>query len=152
MNNLTVARQALTTRLATILRENGYLTDAGLRVQTGWLNEILKDQVATSPLIVVQMAKPEQPAVARGGAVKLPLAFNVIGAVQAGIDYEPFIDDLTVDLTRCLVPGDGVSVSWRSADMADVRIKPPEFFPPGDGLNAATVLVQVELSVILRGA
>lgn len=152
MNPLTVARQALTVRLETIATGSGYFTDAGSRVRTGWLNEVLKEHGITYPLIVVQMAKPEQGAVARGGSVKVPLAFNVIGAVQVGLDYEEGIDDLTADLMRCLVPGDGISVPWRSPEMSEVRIKPPEFFPPGDGLNAATVLVQVELSVILRGA
>lgn len=152
MNPLTAARQALAARLETIATGSGYFTDAGSRVRTGWLNEVLKEQGVAYPLIVVQMTKPEQAALARGGSVKMPMAFNVVGAVQVGIDYEAGIDDLTADLMRCLVPGDGVSVPWRSPEMSDVRIKPPEFFPPGDGLNAATVLIPVELSVILRGA
>lgn len=152
MNPITAARQALTGRLETIAPANGYFTDAGSRVRTGWLNEVLKEQSVAYPVVVVQMAKPEQPAIARGGSVKLSIAFNVVGAVQVGLDYESGIDDLAVDLMRCLVPGDGVSVPWRSPDMSDLRIKPPEFFPPGDGLNAATVLIPVELSVILRGA
>lgn len=152
MNQLTAVRHALIARLETIAPENGYFTDAGSRVRTGWLNELLKEQSVGFPLIALQMAKPEQSAIARGGAIKLSLAFNVIGAVQAGFDYEHSLDDLTVDLMRCLVPGDGVSVPWRSPEMADLRVKPPEFFPPGDGLNAATVLIPIELSVILRGA
>lgn len=152
MNPLTVARNALIGRLETITPENGYFTDAGSRVRPGWLNELLKEQSVGFPLIALQMAKPSQSATARAGSIKLSLAFNVIGAVQAGFDYEPCLDDLAFDLMRCLVPADGVSVSWRSPEMSDVSIKPPEFFPPGDGLNAATVLIPVELSVILRGA
>ncbi|MDP3848622.1 MAG: hypothetical protein Q8R10_19560 [Pseudomonas sp.] len=152
MNPLTAARLALIARLETISSASGYITSAGTNVRTGWLNELLKEQGVGFPLIVVQQAKPSQAAISDGHSVLVPLGFSVVGAVQAGIDYEAALEDLTLDLIRCLTPSPGVPVAWRSPEMRDLRIKPPEFYPPGDGVSAATVLFPVELSVVIAGA
>ena len=152
MNPLTAARLALIARLEFIGSANGYITSTGSNVRTGWLNELLKEQGVSFPLIVVQQAKPSQPAISDGYSVLVPMSFNVVGAVQVGIDYETALEDLTLDLIRCLTPTPGVPLAWRSAEMRDLRIKPPEFYPPGDGVSAATVLFPVELSVVIAGA
>lgn len=152
MNPLTAARLALIARLETISSASGYITSAGTNVRTGWLSEVLKAPDVSFPLIVVQPAKPSQAAISDGYSTIVPLGFSVVGAVQAGIDYEAALEDLTLDLVRCLTPSPGVSVAWRSPDMRDLRIKAPEYFPPGEGVSAATVLFPVELSVVITGA
>ena len=87
-----------------------------------------------------------------GKTTRVPLAFNVVGAVQAGTDFEEAIDSLTCDLVRCLCPVPGAGVVWRSADMGGVTLSAPEQAPPGDGLSAACVLLVVELTVQLPAA
>ncbi len=147
MNPITAARKALSARLGMITPDAGYLTAAGANVRTGWLNEVLKEGDVSFPLIVIQPAKPTGQLASSGNASRVPLAFNVVGAVQAGIDYEEAIDSLTVDLVRCLLTNPGVPVSWRSADMGAVSVSAPEQAPPGDGLAAACVVISVELTV-----
>lgn len=147
MNQITAARKALEARLGTISPAADYLTAAGANVRTGWLSEVLKEDGVSFPLIVIQQSKPSAPLATNGAATRVPLAFNVVGAVQAGIEYEEAIDSLTVDLVRCLLTSPGVPVSWRSADMGAVSVSAPEQAPPGDGLAAACVVLSVELTV-----
>lgn len=148
-NPLTEARQALLVHLRSISPGNGYLTDAGANVLSGWVNEILQERQKSFPLIVVQRDKAARPPEPMGGAISVPLAFNIVGAVQAGIDYEQAIDDLALDLARCLLPQDLGPLPWVSAGMYDIAIGAPEVFPPGDGLAVATVLVRVECSILI---
>ncbi|MFC2974711.1 hypothetical protein ACFOJE_21190 [Azotobacter bryophylli] len=148
-NPLTAARQALLARLQSISPDNGYLTGAGANVKSGWVNEILQERHHSFPLIVVQPDKStRQPEAMGGGDITIPMAFNVVGAVQVGIDYEQAIDDLTLDLARCLLSQDLGPLSWGSPGMHSVAIAAPEIFPPGDGLAVATVLVRVEFSIL----
>lgn len=152
MNQITAARKALEARLGTISPAAGYLTAAGANVRTGWVNEVLKEADVSFPLIIVQPAKAATDSVSNGIATRVPLAFNVVGAVQAGTDFEEAIDSLTCDLVRCLCPVPGAGVGWRSAEMGGVTLSAPEQAPPGDGLSAACVLLVVELTVQLPAA
>ncbi|MDF5856949.1 hypothetical protein P4209_31995 [Pseudomonas aeruginosa] len=53
-NVLTIGRLALLARLQTITPNQGYRTDAGTRVLSGWFNELVKERHEGFPLIVVQ--------------------------------------------------------------------------------------------------
>lgn len=151
-NILTDVRLALITRLETITTNNGYLTNVGGNVKSGWLNEIIKDQaVPAGGLVVVQRAPGGEP---RGGAasLKLPRGFRVVGAVNASLDgYESDLDDIELDLLRCLMPEDGVHVPWLPRGCSAFRVGRPESFPPGEGLPAATTLLPITLDIIVNG-
>lgn len=150
MNPITQARQAIIARLQTITKANGYLTDAGHSVHFGWLREVIEDGQAAYPMIVLQPAKSEEKVENRAGTVVIPLAFHVVGAVD-GDGYEESLDELTIDLCRCLAPQDGIAASWRSdALIWRAALAAPDFYPPGDGLNAGTVLVAAQTKVAIE--
>lgn len=154
MNRLTAARKALIDRLSVITPANGYLTVAGANVKTGWFNEVISSNEIGFPLIVVQRGKdkpPEQGA----GAVRVFPGFNVIGAVDVGLDgYEDALDDLELDLLQCLMPSGGQYVEWASGiGVTGFTLGAAEHYPPGNGERAASVLIPVYLhTVITSGA
>ncbi|HHM5066112.1 TPA: hypothetical protein ACRNI5_006513, partial [Pseudomonas aeruginosa] len=101
-NVLTIGRLALLARLQTITPNQGYRTDAGTRVLSGWFNELVKERHEGFPLIVVQPGK-EQPPEHLDAAVRFHRGFDVVGAVQGGYDhYEEALEDLQLDLLACL--------------------------------------------------
>lgn len=103
-NVLTIGRLALLARLQTITPNQGYRTDAGTRVLSGWFNELVKERHEGFPLIVVQPGK-EQPPEHLDAAVRFHRGFDVVGAVQGGYDhYEEALEDLQLDLLACLMP------------------------------------------------
>ncbi|MEK1889439.1 MAG: hypothetical protein AAAB35_18130 [Phyllobacterium sp.] len=151
MNILTLAREALIARLSTITVENGYHTHAGGNVRGGWLNEVIKAADISYPLIVVQKAKGLAP-VAGPHAIKVLSGFNVIGAVDAGLDgYESAVEDLEHDLIRCLMTTAGQLPDWLPRGVPMLAIGAPESFPPADGSKAALVLIPVYLHTIIQG-
>ncbi|MGK6943858.1 hypothetical protein PU463_00029520 [Pseudomonas aeruginosa] len=108
-NVLTIGRLALLARLQTITPNQGYRTDAGTRVLSGWFNELVKERHEGFPLIVVQPGK-EQPPEHLDAAVRFHRGFDVVGAVQGGYDhYEEALEDLQLDLLACLMPAPRVS-------------------------------------------
>lgn len=150
-NPLSEGRQALVQRLQTITQANGYLTDAGLNVRTGWFNEILQRGQVGFPLIVVQKAKDLDP-VPGPRALKIAAGFYVVGAVDVGLtDYEDALDDLELDLLRCLRPEQGRPLPWAPAGVQNLTLGPPEQFPPGNGERAASVLIPVHLHTFITG-
>lgn len=150
MNRLTAARKALIDRLSVITPANGYLTVAGANVKTGWLNEVLEEATTAFPLIVVQPAKGQPPG-SGPNALKVIQGFSVVGAIQAGTDYEDALDDLQVDLLKCLMPAHQRFPKWLPLGVTNIQIGTPEPFPPGGGLTAATILIPVYLSTIIEG-
>jgi hypothetical protein len=150
MNRLTEARKALIERLSVISPANGYLTAAGSNVKTGWLNEILEEATTGFPLIVIQPAKGQPPG-SKPGALMVWQGFSVVGAIQAGTNYEDALDDLQLDLLQCLMPGHQRFPKWLPLGVTNIQIGTPEPFPPGGGLTAATILIPVYLSTIIEG-
>lgn len=150
MNLLSEGRKALITQLETITVDNGYLTNAGHLVKSGWFNEVIKAADVAYPLIVVQKAKGRVPEPAPA-ACKLYAGFNVIGAINVGLDnYEDALDDLELDLMRCLMPLHGRAVDWTPKGIPTLSFGAPEQFPPGEGLSAATVLIPIYLHTIIE--
>ncbi|WP_405120737.1 hypothetical protein [Pseudomonas leptonychotis] len=150
MNRLTEARKALISRLSVITPANGYLTAAGSNVKTGWFNEVIAANQQGFPLIVVQQAKgkpPEQGA----GALRVFSGFNVIGAVDAGLDgYEDALDDLELDLLKCLMPMSGQFVEWaQGIGVTGFTLAAAEHFPPGNGERTASLLLPVYIHTVI---
>ncbi|WP_268797520.1 hypothetical protein [Pseudomonas huanghezhanensis] len=150
INLLTAGRKALIERLSTISVSSGYLTQAGANTRSGWFNEVIKDRSVAFPLIVVQKAKGLAP-VAGPHALKVFSGFNVVGAVQAGIDdYEDAVEALEHDLLQCLMPTQGVLPGWLPRGISGITVGAPEIFPPAEGVTAATVLIPVHLHTIIQ--
>lgn len=150
MNILTEGRQALVARLETITQANGYRTNAGHSVKSGWLNEALKEEQTPFPCIVVQPARGTTPE--RGpNALKLGKGFSVTGAVSVGVEYESALEDLELDILKCLIPEVGRFPRWLPLGITNIQIGAPDAFPPGEGVAAAAILIPVHLSTIVEG-
>ncbi|WP_395564321.1 hypothetical protein [Pseudomonas aeruginosa] len=153
-NVLTVGRRALLARLQTISPANGYRTDAGTRVLSGWFNELIKECRQGFPLIVVQPAK-EQPPEHLDAGVRFHRGFDVVGAVQGGYDhYEEALEDLQLDLLACLMPAPkGHFLRWlpRDCGITGLTLGAPEPYPPGDAVAAAVIRIPVYLKTIIEG-
>ncbi|MCQ4271073.1 hypothetical protein NA655_08570 [Pseudomonas kuykendallii] len=149
-NILTESRKALYDQLQTITVANGYRTNAGQNVRSGWLNEVLKEEGVSFPVIVLQPARGAAP-VKGPNAFKLGKGFNVAGAVSVGMDYEDALDDIELDLIQCLVTEQGRFPKWLPLGVTALTLGAPESFPPGEGMLAAAVLLPVNLSTIVEG-
>ncbi|MFI8479642.1 hypothetical protein ACIGCM_03635 [Pseudomonas sp. NPDC078700] len=149
MNLISEGRKALVERLGIITPGNGFNSDAGTRVKSGWVNEIIKDADAAYPLIVVQRAKGQAPSPGPN-ALKISPGFYVVGAVSVGTDYEDALDDLELDLLRCLIPEEKRFPKWLPPGVLGIKFGDPEQFPPAEGLSAATVLIPVYLPTIIQ--
>ncbi|WP_044871981.1 hypothetical protein [Pseudomonas sp. LFM046] len=148
-NPLTEGREALLSRLATINVAGGYLTNVGANVHSGWLSEVIKAKAVSYPLLVVQPSRGQPPAAAPG-AIKLQSGFRVVGAVEAGISYESALEDLQLDVMRCLMPGHTKFLEWLPVGVLGIQFGTPDSFPPGDGLSCATFLLPVYLTVVIQ--
>ncbi len=148
-NLLTAGREALVARLGAISTADGYLTNAGANVQTGWLNEVIKAKQMGFPLLVVQPSRG-QPPVAGPGALKLSPGFRIVGAVEAGANYEAALEDLHLDVLRCLMPGHRNFLKWLPLGVTGIQFGMPDSFPPGDGLPCATFLLPVYLNTVIQ--
>lgn len=151
-NPLSLGRKALVQRLGSVTVANGYRTNAGHRVRSGWFNEVLKSDEVGFPLIVVQKAKDLAPKRGPEGHIS-QVGFYVIGAVNAGLDeYEDALDDLQVDLQRALVTPEGQAVKWLPfrSGITRITVGAPEQFPPGNGELAASVLIPVHLHTVIE--
>lgn len=150
INLLSAGRKALLEQLETIAPANGYRTTAGTNVRSGWLNEVIKAGGVGFPMIVVQKAKGRPPEPGVSGCKLFP-GYLVIGAVDVGLDnYEDAIDDLELDLVRCLTPLHGRATEWTPRGIPTISFGAPEQFPPGEGLSAATVVIPVYLHTIIE--
>ncbi len=150
MNILTQVRQALIDRLGTITTGNGYLSSVGGNVLSGWFNEVIKQQPIGGGLVVVQRGPDGEPV--RGAeAIKLRRSFRIVAAVEAGVDsYESALEDIELDLVRCLMPSIGVHLSWLPKGCSGLALGRPEAFPPGEGQPAATLLLPITFDVIVH--
>lgn len=150
MNILTDARTALLARLQSITVENGYLTNAGMNVRSGWFDEVIDRAGIGFPLICLQRAKGGDPEDGPG-VVRLAPAFYVIGAVDAGLsDYDSALEDIELDIVRCLITPTGRPIEWMPRGTAGVALSTTDQYPPGNGERAASVVVPIQLALNIR--
>ena len=150
MNILTEGRRALLARLQDITVANGYRTNAGQNVRTGWFNELLKEEGTAFPIIVIQPARGTVPE-SRPNAIKFGAGFRVIGAVSVGEDYEDALDDVHLDILQCLMPEEKRFPKWLPLGVLSITFGAADAFPPGEGVSAAAVLIPVNLTTIVEG-
>ncbi|HCP05443.1 MAG TPA: hypothetical protein DIT61_18360 [Pseudomonas sp.] len=150
MNILTLARESLIARLSEVTQDNGFLTNAGLAVRSGWFNEIIKSDDVSFPLIVVQKGRDAAPEPGPC-ALKLQRAFYVFGAVEADMDdYDEALENVELDILRALIPFGGQHLPWAPQGVSKIEFGTPEHVPPGSGESAACVLIPIQLSVVIR--
>jgi len=151
VNKLSLIRRALLARLGTIAPANGYRTEAGANVQSGWLNELIAQEGASYPLIVVQPAKDLMPG--KGpAALKLARGFHVVLAVSSQLnDYEDVLDEIELDVLEALMPVEGQLLPWGRPHLTNITVGAPERHPPGDGMSPAAVLIPVHLHTVIEG-
>lgn len=153
MNPIEDAHQALLQRLMGIRPDGGYLTDAGLRVKEGWLAELLAEPDVAFPFIAVQ--PDDYPAPEQGpGAIIARIGRRVVGAVRTDHpdDWRKELDALYVDLARALQVAPGAPNPWGKPGPFKVVLGTAKSFPPGEGIQAGTVLFPLQLHVHIKGA
>ena len=149
-NILTSVRKAVITRLSTITIANGYRTNIGQNVLTGWLNEVLDQQKVPPLFALVQKAPGKVPA--RGaGAVINPTGFFLMGLAKANLgEYEDQIDDMELDLIQAFMPTPGILPSFFPKGVSGIELGAPEQFPPGKGQTHAGVLIPLHVKTIIE--
>lgn len=146
-NPIKQAHQALVRRLGQIVPANGYLTDVGTRIKEGWLAELLQADDLTFPFIALQPGL-YIPGSWGPGAVLTRVGRRVVGAVDGTRDdYLEQLEELYCDLVACLQVPEGVPNPWGSPGPRQVTLEPGQMFPPGEGLNAGTVLMPLQLHI-----
>lgn len=149
-NPISLGRLALKRHLGTITAANGYTTNAGTNVRTGWFNEVLRSERLGFPLICLQKGKDLAPKAGPAALVKFN-GFFVIGAVDVGLDdYEDALDDLEHDLLLALMPMEGQFPRWLPRGIKGITVGAPDQFAPGNGERAASVLIPVHLHTIIE--
>ena len=149
-NLLTEGRKALLRQLGRITTDNGYRTDAGTRVESGWFADLVTPDTEGFPMIVVQKNRDLEPTPGPA-AMKVHPGFHVIGAVDAGFDeYEDALEDLQEDLVRCLMPELSQLPAWLPRGITGCTYGAAQCFPPGQGLRCATVIVPIYLKTIIQ--
>jgi len=83
---------------------------------------------------------------------RLVRGYDVIGAVSTQVeDYEVELDEIELDLLQALTPIPGVLLPWGRPHLTGITLGAPTHHPPGDGLNAAAVLIPIYLHTVIEG-
>ena len=71
--------------------------------------------------------------------------------VDAGLDdYDDALEDIELDLIRCLITPKGPPIEWMPRGTTAVSLSTSEHFPPGNGERSASVMLPIQLSLIIR--
>ncbi|WP_349569393.1 hypothetical protein [Azotobacter salinestris] len=149
MNPLNLADQALIDRLRTITPENGYLTDIGNRVHTGYLGALLEAEEVEYPLIVVQPDECPAPN-PRGPGWLVGLGRKVVGAADPAGGLEA-LNNLYCDLLRCLVTPKSTPSAWGSPGLHSVTFKEMQQFLADSEVPKGTVVIPLQLHTFITG-
>jgi len=149
-NVLTEVRRALVARVQGITTAEGFRTDIGYQVLTGWLNEVLNEKDLPDQFALIQRAK-NRPPEAGPGAIRMHCGFFVIGLVKADLlDYEDALEAMELDICQALMPRiTGVPEGFPKGVTA-LSLGATETFPPGEGQRHAGVLVPVHVTTIIQ--
>ncbi|PTQ70356.1 hypothetical protein [Pseudomonas sp. GV071] len=149
-NVLTEVRKAVIRRLETITIANGYRTDLGLNVKTGWLNEVL-DQTKVPPLFALLQKAPGKVPVRGTEGVINPAGFFVMGLAKANLsEYEDQLDDMELDLIQAFMPSPGILPKNFPKGVTGIELGAPEQFPPGKGQSHAGVLIPLHVKTVIE--
>lgn len=150
MNELTDLRNKLLDALRTIQPSNGFYTNAGSNVRTGWFEEVIHSEQTSSPVIVVQRGKNGIPLMDAGELV-LRIGYLIVGAVSAGLDdYESALDDLEHDIWSALCKRGTRNIPWAPFGAYQLEFDEPLTAPPGGGTQWASLAIPVTFKIIIN--
>lgn len=150
MNILTQSKHALIARIQQITQANGYRTDIGFDVRTGWLNDLLQQDKLPGQLAVVQRTKARQPETKPAGIIAAP-GFLVVGLVEVdAVDCDEQLDAMELDILQALLPPAGGFPSGFPKGVTGWSLGPPEPFTPGTGQRHAGVAVPIYITTIIQ--
>jgi hypothetical protein len=149
-NILTAVRQALVAKVQGITTAQGFLTNIGDNVKTGWLNEVLGEKNLPQQFALIQKA-PNRPPERGPAAIKAYPGFFVIGLVKCDLTaYEDALDAMELDICQALLPASGVFPQGFPTGVTGLSLGASEPFPPGDGQRYAGVLVPIHITTIIQ--
>ncbi|MDU9416115.1 hypothetical protein [Pseudomonas sp. zfem005] len=154
-NILTAVRQALIAKVQGITTDNGFNTNLGHQVKTGWLNEVLPPKgppLSGLPELFALIQKaPNRPPERGPAAIKAYPGFFVIGLVKCDLStYEDALDAMELDICQALLPASGVFPQGFPTGVTGLSLGASEPFPPGDGQRYAGVLVPIHITTIIQ--
>lgn len=150
MNELTDLRSKLISALGAIQASNGFYTNAGNNVRTGWFDEIIQSEHTSSPVIVVQRGKNGIPQMDAGELV-LRIGYLIVGAVSVGLDdYEAALDDLEHDIWSALCKRGTRNIPWAPFGAYQLEFDEPLTAPPGGGTQWASLAIPVTFKIIIN--
>lgn len=150
MNELTALRNKLIETLSSIQTANGFYTNAGSNVRSGWFDEIIQSEQALSPVIVVQRGKNGAPKMEAGELV-LSIGYLVVGAISVGLDdYEAALDDLEHDIWSALCKRGTRNIPWAPFGAYQMEFDEPLTAPPGGGTQWASLAIPVTFKIIIN--
>jgi hypothetical protein len=149
MNKLTALRTALLDALGAITQAEGFRTNAGHNVKSGWFEDIIQTRKESSPVIVVQRGKNAPPTIEAGELVLRP-GYIIVGAVDAGLhNYDAELDNLEADIYSALIGRCTRVTPWAPYGTYKITFGEPLAAPPGGGHNWASLAIPVNFNVIL---
>ena len=149
-NILTGVRQALIAKVQGITTDNGFNTNIGFQVKTGWLNEVLDEEGLPEQFALIQRA-PNRPPERGPAAIKAYPGFFVIGLVKCDLNaYEDALDAMELDICQALLPASGVFPQGFPTGVTGLSLGASEPFPPGKGQRYAGILVPIHITTIIQ--
>lgn len=149
MNPLTQLRERLVEVLTNIRQDNGFYSNAGLSVRTGWLEDVIQSHKESGPLIVIQPGNDGQPFMEAGQLVLNP-GYIVIAAVDGGFaDYQSALDDVEHDIYSALAKRGVRGVPWAAMGTYKIEFGEPIKAPPGAGSRLASIAIPVNFRIII---
>lgn len=149
-NPLNQADQALRDRLAQITPSNGYFTDIGTRIRFGFAQQVIDDEEAVYPTIVIQ--PDEIPPPLLGGAQwAVQLGRKVIALVDPCDPDECLsaLNDVHADLLRALAVPEGTIKPWGKKGPHKVTFKSSNQLLPDTELPKGVAAIPLQLWVVL---
>lgn len=149
-NILTMVRRAVIARAESISADEGYLTNIGGAVKSGWLNEVLETKGLPETLCVIQRGKGRAPV--KGPQLLTYPGFMLIGLVRASLnEYEDALDAVELDLLKAFEPPPaGAPIPrWLPKGVTGITLGESEAFPPSKGNPYAGVLIPAYIHTII---
>lgn len=150
MNPLTELRAKLIEVLGHIQQSNGFYSNAGLSVRTGWFEDVIQSASETGPLIVVQPGSDGQPFMEAGQLVLNP-GYMIVAATDGGFaDYQSALDDIEHDIYSALAKRGTRGVPWAAMRTYKIEFGEPIKAPPGGGSRMASIAIPVNFRIIIN--
>lgn len=149
MNPISRVDQALIERLGKITPANGYFTDAGTRIRCGFVQQVIDDEEAAYPTIVIQPDETPPP-VLGGSQWLVRVGRKVYGLVDPSDPDEALslLNDIYADLLRALVVPEGTVKPWGHGGPHKVDFKASNQLLPDTEIPKGIAVIPMLLTVV----